>query len=112
MLQATDQARQMEALLDDTHVALLAGNFDALAPLGEAVDVLASSLGRVDSVTAARLRQKADRNGEMLQAAARGARAARSRIADITAEPALTTYDARGRKDSVGQVSWVPLRRF
>ena len=48
----------------------------------------------------------------MMQAAARGVSAARGRLAEIMAEPALTTYDARGRRESVGQVSAMAPRRF
>lgn len=112
MLQATDPVSEMEALLDRAHTALLGGNLTDLSPLTAAAERLATGLGRLDAATAGRLRDKAERNGQMLQAAARGVRAARSRIAEITAEPALTTYDARGRKDSVGQVSWMPPKRF
>lgn len=112
MPQAPDRGEALERLLDRAHAALMAGDLMALSPLADAVDKLVSGLGRIDAATAGRLRQKADRNGGMLQAATRGIRAARSRIADILAEPALTTYDARGRKGSVGQVSGQVPKRF
>lgn len=108
----TTDGLEIERLLDRTHAALIAGDLAALAPLAVAVEDLAGTIGRVDSATARRLHAKADRNGRMLQAAARGVRAARSRIAEISAEPGLTTYDARGRRDCVGRVSAELPKRF
>jgi len=112
MLQTIDLWQEMEELLDRTQEALVAGELMALSPLAEAMDRLASSLGPVDPAIVDRSRLKAERNGQLLQAATRGVRAARGRIAEILAEPALTTYDARGQKGSLGQVSNQPPKRF
>jgi hypothetical protein len=100
---------EMDRLLDQTHAALIAGDLAALGPLAE---TMAQGLARLDRASAERLRRKADRNAQMLQAAARGVRAAQRRLAEISAEPGLTTYDARGRRAEVGQVSGAAPRRI
>jgi hypothetical protein len=102
----------LEATLDRTYNALLSGDLSALGGLGEMLERQADMLTGLGPVAADRLRRKADRNGRMLQAAARGIRAAWGRLAEISAVPTLTTYDARGRKESVGQVSLFAPKRF
>jgi hypothetical protein len=102
----------LDAALDGTYAALLAGDLAALGGLSLTLENLADALPGLDRAAADRLRAKADRNGRMLQAAARGVRAARGRLAEISAAPTLTTYDARGRRESVGQVSAAPPRRL
>lgn len=102
----------LDAVLDRTYDALLAGDLLALGALSEMLDSLTSALPGLERATADRLRLKADRNGRMLQAAARGVRAARGRLAEISAVPALTTYDARGRRESVGLVSAATPKRL
>jgi hypothetical protein len=100
-----------DRLLDHAHDALIAGDLAALGPLAEAMEKV-QGWSDLDRPTAERLRRKADRNGQMLQAAARGVRAAQRRLAEISAEPGLTTYDARGRREQVGQVSGAAPRRI
>jgi hypothetical protein len=101
----------LEDLLDQTRDALLSGNIADLARLGPLVDTQAGLLPRLDTATADRLRRKAEGNARLLQAAGRGLRAARARLADITAGPSLTTYDERGRKASLSVVP-TSLGRF
>ncbi len=86
----------LEQLLDAAAEALLAGDLVALARLTPQID--ASSLAAVDRRTAAVLQTKAQRNARLLEAATRGVKAARHRMAEITRGPTLTTYDARGQK--------------
>jgi hypothetical protein len=102
---------EADSLLDRTYTALLSGDLAALGPLAGAMERLPSLQG-TDRTTTERLRRKADRNSRMLQAAARGVRAARGRLAEIAAQPTLTTYDAKGRRESVGQVSSLAPHRI
>lgn len=100
----------LEDLLDLAREAMLAGDLPALAALTPQIEgAVATDL---DPPTARRVAQKADRNARLLQAAARGVRAAQARLRDITARPVLTTYDAQGRKDTIAAVSPLAPRRL
>ncbi len=101
----------LEDLLDQTRDALLSGNIAALPRLGLLVEAEVDVLPRLDPASADRLHHKAERNARLLLAAGRGLRAARDRLADITAGPTLTTYDERGRKASFSAVP-LALGRF
>ncbi len=103
---------ELEAALDLTYDALLAGDLPALGALGVTLDRMVDALPRLGRAAADRLRRKADRNERLLQAAARGVRAARGRLVEIAALPTLSTYDAHGRKVLVGDVAALPPRRF
>ena len=102
---------QLEALLDQTRDALIAGDLADLSNLAAKVEVMAAALPQLDQPTADRLRQKADRNARLLQAAQRGIRAARQRINEINAGPSLSTYDARGRREVIPGPSLLMPRR-
>jgi hypothetical protein len=91
----------LEGLLDATRDALLSGDIDALSGLDERVAQEAAGLPALSVAEAERLRRKAERNARLLRAAAHGLRSARDRVTDIISGPALSTYDARGRKSSV-----------
>jgi hypothetical protein len=102
----------LEALLDETRVAVLAGNLAALADLGPRIESLVQDLPPLrDRDVATRLRQKAERNAGLLTAASRGLRAAQTRLGEIAAGPTLTTYDARGQKAALLAVSTLMPRR-
>ncbi len=88
----------LEDLLDQTHGALLAGDLAALAGLDDRLSAAAEALPTLNLATARRLQRKAERNARLLQAAGRGLRAARDRMAEIATGPGLATYDAQGRK--------------
>lgn len=102
---------QLDTLLDQTRDALVTGNLGALAALSVQAEMLAASFPRVDRQTADRLRSKADRNARLLQAAARGIKAARQRLSDIGAAATLSTYDARGRREVITAPSPFQARR-
>jgi hypothetical protein len=91
----------LEDLLDQAFAALLAGDIAALSGLDTRIAAAADSLPALDQGAARRLRQKAQRNERLLQAAGRGLRAARERMAEILAGPGLATYDAQGRKSAL-----------
>lgn len=102
----------LEMVLDRTCDALLAGNLAALGALGEALEDLAGGLAGLDRSAAERVLRKAERNGHLLQAAARGVRAARGRLTEISAAPTLTTYDSRGQKETFGPLSSLTPKRL
>lgn len=99
----------LEQMLDEAAAALLAGDLaalDRLAPQIESADPSAP-----DRATAERLHAKAQRNARLLQAAARGVKAARLRMTEITRGPTLTTYDARGQRALIATSTFEPARR-
>jgi len=100
---------KLELLLDDAAEALLSGNLAALALLAPQIESV--NLKATDRISAERLRAKAERNARLLEAATRGLKAARLRMAEIVRGPALTTYDARGRKALIAPVGHEPARR-
>lgn len=100
---------RIETLLDQAADALISGDLTELArltPQIESVDVRVA-----DRVSAERLRAKAERNARLLDAAMRGVKAARHRVAEITRGPTLSTYDARGQKAVIAPMSGLPARR-
>lgn len=98
----------LEDLLDQVAQALLAGDLAALGVLAPLID--SASLPR-DRATAERLQSKAQRNARLLEAATRGVKAARLRVAEITRGPTLTTYDARGQKAQIAPQGLGPAKR-
>jgi hypothetical protein len=86
----------LELLLDAAAEALLAGDLRALSQLTPQIE--ACNLAAIDRGTAEVLRAKAQRNARLLDAATRGVKAARVRVAEITRGPTLTTYNAQGQK--------------
>lgn len=99
----------LESLLDATRAALLAGDLDALAALSLALETALDG-APLTAAQAAALRDRADRNARLIAAASRGVRAARRRLAEVTACQGLVTYDAAGRRDVVAAPA-LPVRR-
>lgn len=102
----------LETLLDQTRDAVLTGDLALLADLAPRVAAMAEDLPHLDAAAADRLRTKAERNAQLLQAATRGVRAAQGRFKEIAAGPMLTTYDARGHKAAIAPVSAIAPRRI
>lgn len=98
----------LESLLDQAADALLAGDLAALSDLAPRIEAAAPPQ---DPGTLERLRAKARRNARLLDAAMRGVKAARHRVAEITRGPTLTTYDARGQKAEIVASGMMPARR-
>lgn len=94
------EAAALEALLDAMRGAILAGNLAALGPLGERAEQALTAPPVLAEADARRLREKAQRNMVCLEAAARGVRAARRRLAEVEAAASggLGTYDAHGQR--------------
>ena len=96
---------EVERLLDEERAALLSGDLKALAALVQRKEALAREL--TDSEPAhgalAALRAKAERNAELLSAAAKGVRTVIRRIADIRdANGPLRTYGRDGTQQTLG----------
>lgn len=105
-------AKALEDLLDRARDAIIVGNFADLAAFTLEVEALTGGFPALDRQSADRLKQKARRNAQLLQAAARGVRAAQSRFGEIIAGPTLTTYDSRGRKEAIAPLSSLAAKRF
>lgn len=91
---------ELEGLLDAQRARLLSGDFssllDDLAATEKAEVALAS--GNHDGEALVRLHRTAERNAALLQASARGVRAARRRLRELADAPVAETYTAEGRK--------------
>lgn len=102
----------LEACLDATRVALMAGDMDSLAKLAALVDAASTAGSAPDEAAARRIRRKAEHNGRMLQAALKGVRAARQRAMELGTQGRFSTYDAGGRRDQLGLGPAGPARRL
>lgn len=100
---------KLEALLDEAAFALIAGDFDALSRLTPQID--AHTLDAADRQSAEMLMEKARRNERLLDAAARGVKAAGLRFSEVIRGPTLTTYDARGQKAQINALAEMRSRR-
>ena len=90
---------RLEEILDQVRDAIVAGDILGLAGLEDDLVAVVADGARFDPQTTRRILRKAQRNERLLLAAARGVRSARQRVADIGNAAALTTYDARGRRE-------------
>jgi hypothetical protein len=102
----------LEACLDATRAALMAGDMDALAKLAELVETARAAGSAPNEAAARRIKSKAEHNGRMLQAALKGVRAARQRAQELGTQGRFSTYDAGGRRDQHGLASAIPARRL
>lgn len=94
----------IETLLDDVHRALLAGDLTALPELATLMEGATVDANAQDASTTDRLRRKAQRNGELLQATTRGLRAAHRRLQELrqATRDQMATYDGNGRRQTLG----------
>lgn len=102
-------ASDLESLLDATRAALLAGDLDGLAGLTRQLEAALAGAALSPADLAA-LQLRASHNARLIAAASRGVRAARRRLAEVTACQGLVTYDAAGRRDVVAAPA-LPVRR-
>lgn len=96
----------LDDLLDRERQAILKGDLDRLVRLAPEKERLLGLLAgaSADERRILRLRQKADRNQELLRAVARGIRAARQRITRSRASAQdFKTYDKGGRSQKLSQ---------
>lgn len=101
-----DQAAALAATLDRMRTALLAGDLASLPELAEALERLvpaAAGDGAVPRAALESLRARAQAAAAMLEATARGLRAARRRIEEVArAGQGLATYDRSGQRSRIG----------
>jgi aspartate/methionine/tyrosine aminotransferase len=95
---------RLEKLVNDTATALRHGELAAIGPLAEQTNAALGDLdGETDGARIEALRDKAKKNALALEAASRGVRAARRRLAEIVAaRSGVQTYDNAGRTQRVG----------
>lgn len=108
-----DRAAMLAALLDDQADALRAGRVGDLPALAVRMTALvADGLTRIDPATARRLRDRVARNASLAQAAEKGLRAARRRLAEVSGVvQGGRTYDGRGQMAAIGPASTCLVRR-
>ena len=104
---------EIEALLEDMHQATLAADFTTLAALTPAVEAATRSVDpRRDPTGARRIVELAQRNARCLDAALRGLRAGRRRLAEMRAIGlGLRTYGRNGQTEEIPTTTQ-PARRF
>lgn len=107
-------ANSLEEALDHLHTAARTGDLVAFAEAGTTLEAeLAVGVAPGNPEQLVRLREKALRNQVILQAVARGIRAAQRRLEDIrNAGKELKTYDERGKPCSVSNVQGQIQRRI
>lgn len=94
--------------LDRVYHALRSGRLEGLAAASQALETELARLDPADGAGLEVLRHKAQRNAACLEAAARGVRAARRRLAEIRMiESGSGTYDDKGRRD---ELPGLPIR--
>ncbi len=91
---------QIEAILDQIHVAILSANFAAITALTPQLERMQNEAAHLrDLPVLQHIKAKAERNAACLLAAGRGVRAAKNRITELRAMRAGTqTYNARGQR--------------
>lgn len=104
---------EIEALLEDMHQATLAADFNTLAALAPAAEAAMQSLDpRQDPAGVQRIAALAQRNAHCLDAALRGLRAGRRRLAEMRAIGlGLRTYGRNGQTEEILTVAQ-PAHRF
>jgi flagellar biosynthesis/type III secretory pathway chaperone len=98
----------VERVLDDERAALIAGDLPALAEIVERKEVLVRGLasGEIPRARLAGLKARAERNEELLGAAAKGVRTVIRRVAEIRdANGPLKTYGRDGTQQMLGSAA-------
>ncbi|MEM9708754.1 MAG: hypothetical protein AAF871_08165 [Pseudomonadota bacterium] len=108
MADARDHLDALEDLLERERALLLSGSLDGLARLAdEKTRLLTKAPLGSDPRRVARLRWLAERNGKLLEAAAKGIRSVAARLQAVRDGPEpLSTYGSDGGRHQIG-----PARR-
>ena len=102
------ETRLMTALCQ-VRAALIDADFDRLGAISAELETFFPEMSRLSEAEQAGIRQAAGDTARCLGAAMQGLRAARRRIAELSAMDRPATYDATGRKGRMGPVQ--PGRR-
>lgn len=105
---------QMETALSSLRQNLSQGRFDGLPDCAATIESLLPRLAELtDDISLQRLRDLAADNETCLSAAQRGVRAARNRLAEVTAAAqGFATYDGTGRRALVESGQQKLTQRF
>ncbi len=103
---------RLQALLDQGHAALMAGDLSVLAGLATEVEVALGAAGSCDLGQARQLAALASRNERLLEAALGGVRAARRRARDLSDQGRFSTYDVGGQRGQPGLTGAATARRI
>ncbi len=100
MFERRDTRDQLVDLLERERKAITTGNFEMLGRLAPEKDRLLRAVGAAGNTgDLVHLRERADRNQELLQAAARGLLSVRERLKQLrTIRQDVKTYDSTGRR--------------
>jgi flagellar biosynthesis/type III secretory pathway chaperone len=99
---------RVEAFLERERAILLSGRIAELAELADAREEMLQALAdeSADSQRIRRLREKATRNGALLEAASEGVKRAMKRLADLRkAAGPIGSYSAGGGRCEIGAVN-------
>lgn len=86
---------RLDALLEDVFVAVKAGDYPRLGQLSAMLETVSTP---EDAAELPRIAKRARENAALLEATAKGLRAARRRIDALRGAQNLTTYDRTGQK--------------
>lgn len=94
---------QLQALLEEERMDLIAGNLDRLEEFTSRKEALANAfLSEGGTNLTPELKEMCARNQELIAAALKGAKAATKRLAELRAvQSRLSTYDQAGQKQTV-----------
>ena len=107
------QADALCTALDAVHAAILAGNISDLAQLTQTITDGVDHIAGARPQDMHRIRQKAARNTQCLQAAMKGIRAAQRRLAELRqASAGHVTYDQNGQRASLGAANGTLRQRI
>ena len=107
-----DPAAAIAAELERIHLALREGRLQGLADSTALLEAALAALTEAAPETLALLHRKARRNAACLEAAGRGLRAARRRLAEIKATEGLVTYDSHGKRDEAQRPAGLLAQRL
>jgi hypothetical protein len=107
------EAARIALDLDRLQSALRRGALSDLPEIAASLEAELDGTGDLDAGALEAVRQKALRNAACLEAAARGVRAARRRLAEIRSMDAgFLSYDPAGRRDEAGAAPAVLAQRL
>ena len=114
MQQSEDAIERLEVVVTETAKAIRGGDLAAMAGLAERAEAALAELGpQTDAERLKMLRDQAGRNALALEAAAKGVRAARRRLAEVTgAREGVQTYDNAGNTQKIGGPTGAIKARF
>lgn len=102
----SNDPRSPGEVLAEQRRSLLAGELGDLARMIEDLEAMSARLsgGGIEERELAALREQARRNGEILLASARGVRAVRRRLKELSeAGSSMQTYTSAGRREALPQ---------